>query len=286
MKKFLPAVAAVLLASCLPVAAAQRLNVPNYLLTTLPILESGSTISGSLTTADGQNFKDGSYLHVYAFRGNAGEDAFLTVGSDEFDTYLTVYDPAGQLLDLNDDDWYDAPLGHYFNSSLQLTLPDTGRYTVVVSGYSNWDVGAYELRLILGDSPAAAGAGPLFTDALPLQVPGTSVVSIDSSLPATGEGFQGPGQLFAFSTADDLFMRFWAGHDEVDTVLLLYAEDGTLLDWNDDHYPTATETSSAYWQSQISIDLPAGSYYLVVGSYSDWYAGDVDLEVTAYLKLD
>ncbi len=285
MKKHIAGLATILLVSGLSSGLAQRLNVPNYYLSTSPVLEPGVSAFGALTTEDGQNFKDGSYLHVYSFSADAGDQAFLTLGSDEFDTFLTVYSPGGELLDLNDDDWYDAALGYYFNSSLFLDLPESGRYTVIASGYGMWDIGQYELLLELNDAAGAAASQTDFADAQVLAVPGSHTVSLDDSLPATGEGFTGPGQLHSFTIEDDYFVRFWAGADEVDTVLLLYSADGTLIDFNDDFYPV-TAVPDVYWQSEISLELTAGSYYLVVGSYSGWNAGDVQLEVTAWSRVN
>ena len=62
-------------------ALAQRpLNVPNYLLSSIPLLQPNTPVDGQLDRDDGQNFKDGAYLDIYAFDGVADEEVVLLLG--------------------------------------------------------------------------------------------------------------------------------------------------------------------------------------------------------------
>ncbi len=261
--------------------AAQSLNSPSHFLATTPILERGVPAFGTLSQDDGQNFKDGSYLDLYTFSGVAGEELTLQLGSNDFDTFLSVFGPTGELYDWNDDDWDMVSSEYGYNSVLQLYLAESGRYTVVASGYSAWDLGSYRLLLESVERPGTSARD--FSDAELLTVPGSLAATISADLPATQDGFGGPSRVYRFVLDEDLLLVFNASAETVDTVLLLYSADGELLDYNDDHFDASYEASDVYvWQSRLQADLPAGEYYLVLGSFSEYDAGAVDLSVDAY----
>jgi len=60
---------------------------------------------------------DGNYYQ----EGNAGETVTIWLGIEEFDTYLIVYAPNGQVIGENDDAFDDN-----LHSQLVITLPETG----------------------------------------------------------------------------------------------------------------------------------------------------------------
>ena len=105
----------------LGLALAQRpVNVPNYLLVTSPVLEVDVPIDGELSGEDGQNFKDGSYLDIYTFKGEAGQLVAIDVTSFDFDTTLTLYSPSGILEQFNDDNDFST------DSTISVELFETG----------------------------------------------------------------------------------------------------------------------------------------------------------------
>ena len=131
---------AVVSLAMLGLAVAQRpLNIPNYLLSSTPLLQPNITLQGSLTSDDGQNFKDGPYLDIYAFDAIAGDEVVLVVEADFMDTYIVLYSPSGELIDYNDD------LTSTSQSGLDVTLFESGRHLVVVTTFFGGETGNYSV---------------------------------------------------------------------------------------------------------------------------------------------
>lgn len=86
-------------------------------------IELGESVSGVVLRPEGQR---------YSFEAEAGDYIAISMeGQFEYDTYLELYDPGGDLL-MEDDDSGD---GH--NSRIMLLLPEDGTYTITARGYSN-----------------------------------------------------------------------------------------------------------------------------------------------------
>jgi serine protease Do len=83
---------------------------------------------------------DGTLYDQYSFSGQAGQRVTITLESREFDTYLAVIDEAGNLVADNDDSDINTT-----NSEVTFNLPMTGRYLIIVNGYSTADQGSYIL---------------------------------------------------------------------------------------------------------------------------------------------
>ena len=85
---------------------------------------------------------DGWVEDTYTFYGVAGQAVNLHLESEDFDTYLELYNPGGGLYLYNDDGWYDT------NSKITVaSLPATGDWTVVVKSYENNGSGEYLFSL-------------------------------------------------------------------------------------------------------------------------------------------
>lgn len=261
------ALAAMLALAALSLAAAQLpLNPPNYYLSQLPELVDGAMLEGELTADDGQNFKDGSYLDIYVLYGVAGEQVRLSARSTDFDTYLTVYDPMGYVLDYNDDDWN----GYGSDSALQLDLPQTGRYLVVVSGYGPFDMGRYVVER------GAAQAATM--EAIEVDVPSVQTGMLDPSMGAPSGAWGGPGQVYAFDLERRALLVASLTSLDFDTVLYVMDESGAVVAENDD--------SMSSTDSQVMIDLEPGRYFVVASSWSSDSAGAYTLELNLYVPLD
>lgn len=99
----------------------------------------GSTIRGSLTPADVQT-DSGWYHEDYTFSGSRGQVIQVDLQSDEFDTFIDLYQ--GTRWVAEDDDGGDG-----LDSRLVFTLPESGSYTICVrSRYAN-RTGSYTLSL-------------------------------------------------------------------------------------------------------------------------------------------
>jgi hypothetical protein len=260
------ALVAVLAFAVLSLAAAQLpLNPPNYYLSQLPELVDGAALEGELTSDDGQNFKDGSYLDIYVLYGVAGEQVRLTARSTDFDTYLTVFDSMGYLLDYNDDDWN----GYGSDSALELDLPQTGRYLVIVSGYGPFDMGRYVVERGAGQAVAM--------EAIDIVVPSVQTGMLDPSMGAVPGTWGGPGQIYAFDLDRPALLVASLTSIDFDTVLFVMDESGAVVAENDD---TMSSTDS-----QAMVDLEPGRYYVVASSWSFDSGGAYTLELNLYVPL-
>lgn len=77
----------------------------------------------------GDLIRDDSALYrEYSFQGQAGQHVSITLDSPDFDAYLLLYSPDGELVEKNDDRNPENT-----NSTLTLELDRTGEYRVVVS---------------------------------------------------------------------------------------------------------------------------------------------------------
>ncbi len=97
--------------------------------------------SGYLIAGDSLD-EDDKYTDYFSFTGNAGQNVRFEVSSSDFDTYLTVIDPNGFEYD-NDD--YE---GSTSLSVVELTLPTSGRYSILVSSYRTEETGDYNLSAL------------------------------------------------------------------------------------------------------------------------------------------
>ncbi len=92
---------------------------------------------GALAASD-PTLPEGSHYHAWTLQGSGGDQVTLTLVSDDFDAVVAVHD-GGRVLGENDDS--DGT-----NSRLEVTLPSSGAFTVVVTSYGAGSTGAYTLN--------------------------------------------------------------------------------------------------------------------------------------------
>lgn len=248
-----------------------RLNPPNYYLSQLPELRAGETISGELTEASGQNFKDGSYLDLFVMYGEEGDLVTLTASSFEFDTYLSLYDPTGWLLVTVD----DGPTG--FDAELSITLPQSGRYLVVLSGYSDFDLGAYTLS-------RRGVASSADVEAIPLPIPGTLLGTFDDATAATVPHFGAPGVLFVIELTEDTALEITTRSLEFDTYILVTDEAGNIVVENDDE--NYSETTGWNTDSRAFTEFAPGVYHVYLTSLYGTAYGDYTISTRRFVPVD
>jgi hypothetical protein len=239
------------LAALLVVAVAtaqQPVTSPIYYLSTAPRLDVGVPVVGVLTDGSGQNFKDGSYLDVLTLRGEAGEYVELIATSNAFDTYLSLYAPDGTLWAFNDDD----PAGTGTDSAIRTTLPETGTYLVVISGFGAWDLGPYTV------TRGGGGASAAHDD---LEVPSLTVATLDGASAMAR---------FAFELSESAVIGIEARSTSFDTTLELFDPYGYSLAYNDD----APLGNGFTTDSALALVLAPGRYEVTVQPYFVHSAGD------------
>lgn len=102
-------------------------------------IEIGGAIENQLIEGDGRN-ADGVLADVYRFSGREGQRVRIDMTSDQFDTYVELFDEGGVSLAEDDDG------GAGTNSRLTFTLPRTGGYRVEARAFSD-ATGAYSLSI-------------------------------------------------------------------------------------------------------------------------------------------
>ena len=240
---------AVFVASLAFAGAQQPVQSPIYYVSTAPALVDGEPVAGVLTRESGRNFKDGSRLDVLVLRGELGESVEVTVESDDFDTFLTIYAPDGSVLDVNDDHFASDAA---YASRLRLDLPSTGTYLVVVSGYFETDLGRYTVTRSAFERPEP--------------------VRVDAELPGVYEGGLAPEatNVYVLDLAAPATLQATLRSKAFDAYLEVFDADGNWIIANDDFDGT---------DAQVIVDLEAGVYVVEVSAYFDTGEGGYTLDL-------
>lgn len=252
-------------------AGAQRpFNVPNYYVSQLTKLQAGVSVTGQLDDSDGQNYKDGSYLDIYTFETGMSEAFTVAVSSYDFDTYLSVFDPEGGLYAWNDDDDY----GDASTSRLQVDPYVAGKYYIVVSGYSQYDFGEYEIVVTQG---AATG----LEDATPISAPGQYSGFLAASDPTVPYGWTGPSHAYLLQLSEPTALRIAASSNDFDTYLYVYDASGYEIASNDD--ADYSEELGYNTDSALFTLLKPGTYIVYVAAWSVDGEGAYTLDLEVYV---
>ncbi|MDO9587946.1 MAG: PPC domain-containing protein [Brevundimonas sp.] len=103
-------------------------------------IEIGGSVQGELTEDDGRS-EDGDLADAYRFTGREGQRIRIEMSSDDFDTYLELFDENRVSLAEDDD---GAARGT--DSRLTFTLPRSGAYIVEARAFSA-STGGYSLSI-------------------------------------------------------------------------------------------------------------------------------------------
>ena len=145
----------------------------------------GETKVGELAETDQIN-DSGARADAYAFAAAAGQRIDATLNSKAFDTYLELFNAAGESIDEDDDGGEGGPSsgseGASTNSRLISTIKDAGTYTLQVRAIGDTTVGAYTLKLVEA-APAPAAA------ALPFGETVQGEITADSARDDDGRGY-------------------------------------------------------------------------------------------------
>ena len=104
------------------------------------MIEIGGSIEGSLAEDDGKG-AGGATADTYRFAGQEGQRVRIDMNSDEFDTYVELFDASRVSLGQDDDGAAEGT-----NSRLTFTLPSTGDYFIEARAFTE-ATGAYSLSV-------------------------------------------------------------------------------------------------------------------------------------------
>ncbi|NJO75232.1 MAG: hypothetical protein HC833_16575 [Leptolyngbyaceae cyanobacterium RM1_406_9] len=97
-------------------------------------------IEGELGDGDQVLPQDGSLYDEHTFEGLAGQSVAIDLESDDFDTFLILLDPQERIVGQHDDVSQND-----LNSTLNVTLPVDGTYTIIANGFDSNSRGRYRL---------------------------------------------------------------------------------------------------------------------------------------------
>jgi hypothetical protein len=252
----------------LTLAFAQK--VPNFLYLTTPILKPGEVVTGTLSEEDGQNLKDGSRLEVVQGRFKEGEAIEFTLTS-EFDGYLTLYGPDKTVFNYNDDVTIDSESA--YSSSIIAEITETGRYVLIVSGYSETDLGTYDVS---ARSIEVSEDGPI---TLPSEL--SAILSVDDDIAEFngGEEVGSLGELnydsFTFELTEAATVHIEVGSPTLDTFVQLLDAEGNELAFNDDQNTEddpetsdVDESADYTLEAGVTLSLEPGTYEIRATAYA------------------
>lgn len=254
------ALVAALLAAATVALAQQPLVVPHYYAFQLAELQPGADVAGELTESDGQNFKDGSRVDLYVLDAVAGELESVRVVSGAFEPVVSVFGPDGSLMAYAD---YGPAFG---DVTATFTASASGRHVVVVSGWSDYDLGGYTVTRV----QTTGGAGSAEPVTLPFAV--ESLITVDMA-PLPG-GYGGGAELFSFAVEEETLLVASMSSTMLDAVLTLFDDAGDVVARNDDDgYST---------DAMLVALLEPGSYVIAASTYFSGEAGDYSLRLETY----
>lgn len=149
-------------------------------------------------------------LETEFFFSGTANDVISAEVTSSFDTYLTLKDEEGNVLAEDDDSG-----GELQAALLNYVLPETGRYSLVVTGYSSFEQGEFSLSLRRTE----------------LVIPDNAPLEYEQTV----EGFLTPEQRASYrfsGVAGDLVNIFVSA--DFDTLATLYDSSGRVLVENDD----------------------------------------------------
>lgn len=141
---------------------------------------------GRLESGDRTLESDGSYYDPYPLNGSAGQQVRIELTSTDFDTYLVLLDPNGQVVGENDDRGQRDS-----NSVLNVRLERSGEYKIIVNSYDSRGRGSYALTVVDLGTTNDTGSTPS---------PTTSSSRQPRTMSLTGD-------LAALAEADRLYLR-------------------------------------------------------------------------------
>ncbi len=220
-------------------------------------LRFGRSARGELTDSDGVR-SDDRYVDGFDFEGEAGARIEVSLASDDFDPYLILLAPTGEVLAENDDSGSDDD-----DSQVAVRLPSNGVYRVLVTSYITGE-GAYRVRLDRR-LPAPIRNRPIEF--------GESVNGEFSESDGTWavRGTYADGYVFEGESGQTVEVTL--SSRDLDSYLVVLGPEGDIIGENDDY--------GSLLDSRLTVRLPsAGSYRAIATTYS-LARGDYELTLAA-----
>ncbi len=211
----------------------------------------------------------GEFYDEHPFQADAGQAITAEMTSSEFDTYLIVVSPSGEV-------WENDDFGSTSVSHLELIADASGTWLLVATSYQAGETGNYAVDLDVSDAaptltPDTSGNNSSATD-----TPATSgegEVSVSGEL-ASGDSTLTDGEFFdayTFNAQAGQSMAVEMTSSEFDTYLIVVSPSNEV--WENDDYGS-TSVSHVEFTADAS-----GEWRVMATSYSGGETGDYAITV-------
>jgi hypothetical protein len=239
----------------------------------IPAAAAAETIEGTLDegelpaiapAADGEF--EGRFRDVHEFAAEGDQAVTLDLRAD-FDCYLALVGPEGDVIAANDDMEVNS------HSRLEdALLPTRGTYQVVVTSFSPGTTGTYTLEI--GELGPPPGPAPDVSLAIPGTVAGGLRSDDDAAIPDShsraGENFHRDGYTLTGGEPGTTWEAILEA--DFDAYLVVVGPDGNVLAENDDDTTMFNARVRIPWTEQ-------GTHRVIVTSYQRRTNGDYTLTV-------
>lgn len=157
---------------------------------TLALTLSATALAGAgFLGSDDERLASGEYFDRVSFTGAAGDEVVIEVSSTDFDPYVILIDAAEKSIAQQD----DGP-GAGLNVLMNVTLPSSGEFTIIVTSALPGETGGYRLTLASPGQSAAVQSPPgkslpgSGANAAPAETPGATTVPATQTRPRTVRG--------------------------------------------------------------------------------------------------
>ena len=192
---------------------------------------------------------DGSYYQVHEIVAEAGQELVIDLMSSDFDAYLIVHAPSGEVF--TDDDG-----GEGFNSRLSITAEESGTWKVFANTIGRGEVGQY--RLVVRTMDAGAFESKNFNGTLN---------SASRKLPANGSRYN--EHVLTLEAGQEIMIGL--ASNDFDTVLFVHSPSGQSYEDDDGGQGTNSRLS-------LTTDV-AGEWRIVATAFDSEEMGDYTLTV-------
>jgi len=227
----------------------------------------GQTLNGNLAAGDCL-LDDGTYIDFYSFSGTAGQPISVSMNSGVFDTYLYLFDDAGDIIDDNDDTGTVGTNSRIPVDGGVITLPYTGEYFIGANSYEP-DTGSYSVSL---NTDAACTATAISYN----QTVNGNLATSDCAVNIGGDPFY--TDLYTFSGTAGQQISIAMNSSAVDSYLVLHTPsgDGSLDDDEGGGSPNARIPAG----SGLFTLPETGTYTIEASSFNPFEVGAYTLVLT------
>lgn len=213
-------------------------------------LQPGQRVSGRLEPGDRPR-SGGGYQDLFEFEGRSGQDVVVELHSSDFDPFLELRDPDGNLV-ADDDDG-----GEGRDAMIMTRLSRAGRYRVVARSYGESDAsGFYELTL--------ATAGDVVRPGRPGEVRENQTVLGRLEQGDSVIGDSTFADVYTFRAPRDGEIQIDLRSGDFDAYLMVKSSNGGTLATDDDGAGEGTN-------SRITLQVRSGQTYRI---YANSYGED------------